>query len=267
MGTARGGAHGENLQQQYLNLPAGSPGYEVAQEYAGNLDGFIAAVTTRYFSVTTAAVRMYDTNHLILGVKAEGQEIQPQVIESAVPYVNVFSVEDYTLTAGFAQAVDQIWPYYLPVEPNLANMESYFNGPMMIGEYAFIAPGPQDPNTDPGIYYISAYEQARANPLLQLPGPVVRGRALVGRRRMVPVHRPAGQRPHSQRREQRLRPDQHRGSTVSGSDGGGLAHALDPGRPAHQSGPTCDSWAEGNRVAWSQRHHAGFAHLSGYHHR
>ena len=78
--------------------------------------------------MTTAAVRMYDTNHLILGVKAEGQEIQPQVIASAVPYVNVFSVEDYTLPPGFAQAVDRVWPYYLPVEPNLANMESYFSG-------------------------------------------------------------------------------------------------------------------------------------------
>ena len=33
---------------------------------------------------------------------------------------------------------------------------------MMIGEYAFIAPGPQDPNTDPGIYYVSANQQARA---------------------------------------------------------------------------------------------------------
>ena len=40
--------NGEDLQQAYLQLPAGSPGLAVAQWYAGNLNGFITAVTTRY---------------------------------------------------------------------------------------------------------------------------------------------------------------------------------------------------------------------------
>ena len=114
---------------------------------------------------------MYDTNHLILGVKAEGQEIQPQLLEAAQGYVNVFSVEDYSLRDGFAQVVDRIWPQYLPVEPNLANMEQYFNGPMMIGEYSFIAPG-VDPNTVPGIYYVSTSQQARANDYANFVAPL-----------------------------------------------------------------------------------------------
>ena len=34
--------------------------------------------------------------------------------------------------------------------------------PIMIGEYSFIGTGPQDPNTDPGIYYVSSDQAARA---------------------------------------------------------------------------------------------------------
>jgi hypothetical protein len=244
-GPPGAGPDGENLQQAYLNLPAGSPGLAVAQEYAGNLNGFIAAVTTRYFSVTTAAVRMYDTNHLILGVKAEGQEIQPQVIQSAVPYVNVFSVEDYNLTAGFAQLVDQIWPYYLPVEPNLADMESYFNGPMMIGEYAFIAPGPQDPNTDPGIYYISANQQARATDYANFLAPLYEDAPwLVGDEWFQYTDQPAnGRVPNGENNDFGLVniEDQPYPEVTTGTS---LLHSILPDRLV-QSGPTCDSWAEG----------------------
>jgi hypothetical protein len=154
--------NGETLLQEYLDLPAGSPGLAVAEQYQGNPAGFLYAVATRYFSVTTAAIRTYDTHHLILGVKAEGQEIQPQLLEAASPYVNVFSVEDYVLQPGYAQAVVDAWPYYLPVEPNLADFYQYVKKPIMIGEYSFIGAGPQDPNTVPGIYYVSPNQQARA---------------------------------------------------------------------------------------------------------
>ncbi len=236
---------GENLQQAYLQLPAGSPGLAVAQEYAGNLNGFISAVTTRYFSVTTAAVRMYDTNHLILGVKAEGQEIQPQVIESAVPYVNVFSVEDYTLPPGIAQAVDKVWPYYLPVEPNLANMASYFNGPMMIGEYAFIAPGPQDPNTDPGIYYVSANQQARATDYANFLAPLYEDAPwLVGDEWFQYTDQPAnGRVPNGENNDFGLVniDDQPYPEVTTAAS---LMHSILPDRLV-QSGPTCDSWANG----------------------
>jgi Putative Ig domain len=152
----------ETVLQEYLDLPAGSPGLAVAEQYQGNPAGFLYALATRYFSVTTAAIRMYDTHHLILGVKAEGQEIQPQLLEAASPYVDVFSVEDYVLQPLFAQAVDIAWPYYLPVESNLADFYQYVHRPIMIGEYSFISAGPQDPNTVPGIYYVSPNQQARA---------------------------------------------------------------------------------------------------------
>ena len=40
----------------YLALPAGSPGRAVAEQYAGNPSGFLYALAQQYFSVTTAAI-------------------------------------------------------------------------------------------------------------------------------------------------------------------------------------------------------------------
>ena len=94
-----GSQNGQTLLQVYSNLPAGSPGLAVAQQYAGDPAGFLYTLATRYFSVTTAAIRQYDTHHLILGVKAEGQEIQPQLLEAASHFVDVFSIEDYAVEA------------------------------------------------------------------------------------------------------------------------------------------------------------------------
>ena len=148
--------------QQYLQLPAGSPGLAVAEQYVGNPSGFLTALATRYFSVTTAAVHMYDTNHLILGVKAEGSEIEPNLIKAAAPYVNVFSIEDYSLLTNFDQAVDAYWPAYLPQQQNLADLEAVANIPLMIGEYSFMS-NSSDPNTRPGIYETASSQQQRAN--------------------------------------------------------------------------------------------------------
>ena len=165
LGNDNNGDFLETALQQYLQLPAGSPGLVVAQQYAGNPSGFLTALATRYFSVTTAAVRMYDSNHLILGVKAEGQEIEPQLLEAAAPYVNVFSIEDYMLAPGFDQAVTNTWPAYLPVQQNLADLEAIANVPLMIGEYSFSSTvnSSGDPDTQPSIYETASSQQQRAS--------------------------------------------------------------------------------------------------------
>jgi hypothetical protein len=154
----------------YLSLPAGSPGQVEAEEYDNppNPSGFVLALADRYFSVTTAAVRMYDTHHLILGVKAEGQEIEPNVLEAAAANgVNVFSIEDYVLWPGFDQAAQRFGTNegdpYLAVEPNLADFAADFNGPMMIGEYSFMAYQPQTPDTLPGIYEVAPNQAGRTS--------------------------------------------------------------------------------------------------------
>ena len=64
--------------------------------------------------MTTAAIHMYDSNHLILGVKAEAQEIEPELIKAAAPYVNVFSIEDYLLQDGHGSGRWMGLLHYLP---------------------------------------------------------------------------------------------------------------------------------------------------------
>ncbi len=154
----------------YLNLPAGSPGQIEAEQYDNppNPSGFLLALADHYFQVTTAAVRMYDTHHLILGVKAEGQEIEPNLLEAAAANgVNVFSIEDYVLWPGFDQAAQKFGTNegdpYLAVAPNLADFAADFNGPFMIGEYSFMAYQPQTPDTLPGIYEVAPNQTARTS--------------------------------------------------------------------------------------------------------
>ncbi len=153
----------ENTElQDYLELPPGSPGLAVAQQYAGRPDEFLYALATRYFQVTTAAIRLYDPHHLILGVKAEGQYIQPQLLEAASHYVNVFSIDDYTLQPGYAQGIHALWRQYLPVTANFANFEKYAKIPIMVAEYSFTGETPQTPDTIPGVYAIYPTQAARA---------------------------------------------------------------------------------------------------------
>lgn len=148
--------------QDYLELPPGSPGLAVAQQYIGHPQGFLYALATRYFQVTTAAIRMYDPHHLILGVKAEGQYVQRQVLAAASHYINVFSLDDYTLQPGFAKGIHALWPQYLPVTSNFADFEQYAHIPIMVAEYSFVGETPQTPDTVPGVYAVYPDQDARA---------------------------------------------------------------------------------------------------------
>ena len=147
--------------QDYLALPAGSPGLAVAQQYVGRPAAFLYALATRYFQVTTAAIRMYDAHHLILGVKAEGQYIYPQLLEAASHYVNVFSIDDYALQPGYAAIIQNLWGY-LPVTPTLGAFEKYAKVPLMVGEYSFIGATSQTPDTVPGVYATFPTQKDRA---------------------------------------------------------------------------------------------------------
>ena len=91
----------------YLALPTGSPGLTVAMRYRHNPNGFVRALATRYFSVTTAAIHHYDPHHLILGVKAPAQLIQPELLKVARHYVDVFSIDDYSLIPGLEHRADR----------------------------------------------------------------------------------------------------------------------------------------------------------------
>ncbi len=230
--------------QDYLDLPVGSPGLAVAEQYIGNPDGFLTALATHYFQVTTAAIRMYDPNHLILGVKAEGQYIQPELLEAASHYVNVFSIDDYALMPGFAQIIDEIWPEYLPVTPTYSNFEKYLNGtPIMVAEYSFIASTPQTPDTVPGTLAVAPTQQARAAAYTNFIWPLYEDAPwVVGDEWFELVDEPAGGRFDGENNNFGVVnvDDQPYQDLVTQLE---IMHSIAPDR-TYQTGPTCDSWAD-----------------------
>ena len=240
------GPNGSDLDtqlQHYLALPAGSPGLAVAQQYVGNPNGFVYALATRYFQVTTAAVRMYDTHHLILGVKAEGQEIQPQLLEAARPYVDVFSIDDYQLMPGFAQIIDRIWPQYLPVTATFNNFEKYVKRPIMVAEYSFIANTPQTPDTVPGVYAVYPDQTTRAAAYTDYIAPLYEYSPwVVGDEWFEYVDEPQGGRFDGENNnfgvvDVENQPYQDLVTQME------IMHSIAPDRVG-QTGPSCDSWAD-----------------------
>ena len=239
------GPNGGDSQTQldhYLALPAGSPGLAVAQQYVGNPNGFVYALATRYFQVTTAAVRAYDPHHLILGVKAEGQEIQPELLEAASAYVDVFSIDDYQLMPGFAQIIDYIWPQYLPVTATFNNFEKYVKRPIMVAEYSFIGRTPQTPDTVPGVYAVYPDQPTRAAAYTDYIAPLYEFSPwVVGDEWFEYVDEPQGGRFDGENDnfgvvDVQNQPYQDLVTRMS------ILHSIAPDRLV-QSGPSCDSWS------------------------
>jgi hypothetical protein len=240
------GSDSETQLAHYLALPAGSPGLAEAQKYVGNPNGFVYALAHRYFSVTTAAIRKYDTHHLILGVKAEAQEIQPQLLEAAAPYVNVFSIDDYSLKPGFAQAIDKVWPQYLPVTATFSNFEQYVKRPIMVGEYSFIADTPQTPDTVPGVYDVFADQQDRATAYADYIAPLYEDSPwVVGDEWFEYVDEPEGGRFDGENNnfgvvDVENQPYQDLAKQME------ILHSIAPDRLV-QTGSFCDSWAHSSK--------------------
>jgi hypothetical protein len=151
-----------NVLDDYLALPVGSPGRKVADQYVGRPNQFLSALATRYFAVTTAAIHRYDRHHLILGVKAPSQLIQPELLKAARPYVDVFSIDDYALIPGLEAAIQQADPSYIEPKPDLSNIEALIAKPLMIGEYGFRAADSGLPNTWPPIFPVYPTQIQRA---------------------------------------------------------------------------------------------------------
>jgi hypothetical protein len=237
-----GGTDLRPVLDTYLALPAGSPGHAMAEQYVGNPNGFVYALATRYFQVTTAAIRMYDTHHLILGVKATSQEIQPQLLEAASPYVDVFSIDDYALTPGLAKDIDEAFPQYLPLTPTLANLEKYVQRPIMVAEYSFRAATPQTPDTVPGLYATYPTQQARAAAYTNYIAPLyLHAPWVVGDEWFEYVDEPQGGRFDGENNNFGVVDveDQPYQDLVTQME---ILHSMAPDRVA-QSGPACDSWA------------------------
>ncbi|HLK91363.1 MAG TPA: hypothetical protein VKZ18_15805 [Polyangia bacterium] len=151
------------LLDGYLALPPGAPGRTVAERYAGNPDGFLRALAARYFRVTTTAVRAQDPNHLILGTKLIAQITPRVVLHAARRYVDVLTVDDYTLLPGLDQLVAQLWGPFARRSPTLSAFHAATGLPVMVTEYSFRAADSGLPNTWPPIYPTFATQQERAD--------------------------------------------------------------------------------------------------------
>jgi hypothetical protein len=154
----RGTGH---LLDDYLALPAGSPGRTVADRYVGDPMGFLEAVATRYFRVTSDAIHAEDPHHLILGVKQITQLTAPALLEAAAPYVDVFSIDDYTLVGDLDTRIHATWPFYLSHDPTLRNLYDVLHKPLLVMEYSFRAADAGVPNSFPPVYPTYADQTAR----------------------------------------------------------------------------------------------------------
>jgi hypothetical protein len=153
----------DQLLDQYLALPVGSPGRTVADAHADDPRGFLRALATRYFRVTTTAIHAQDPNHLILGIKQITQLTPPEVLEAARPYVDVFSVDDYDLIPGLEQLIHDAQPMYLPRDPSFTAIHDIVRRPIMVMEYSFRAADAGVPNSYPPIFPTLATQADRAD--------------------------------------------------------------------------------------------------------
>lgn len=145
----------------YLALPAGSPGLAVAESFRGDPDGFLFALANRYFEVTTEALREADPNHLILGVRASTIATPPQVIQAAGPWIDVFSVNHYDLPPVTDTVIYGMFDS-TPIDGWLYRWHELSGLPLMITEFTYRSRESDVPNSYPPIYYTFDTQAERA---------------------------------------------------------------------------------------------------------
>ena len=180
------------LLADYLALPAGSPGRAVAERYAQTPTRFLRALADRYFSVTTRAIRAVDPHHLILGVKMVAQLTPIEVLQAARRYVDVFSIDDYTLVPGLDDYLQKTWGPFVPVDPTLAAQYAVLRRPIIIGEYSFRAADAGVPNSWPPIFPTYATQADRAAAYRSFVEPLYGAPWIVGDDWFEYVDEPAG---------------------------------------------------------------------------
>lgn len=151
------------LQEDYLALPEGAPGRAVAETFGDDASAFLAALASRYFEVTTSAVRAVDPNHLLLGVRAVSVLTPPEVPRAAAPWLDVFSVNNYVFLPGLAFVIEDQFGPQMAADDMLAAYAEATGLPLMITEFSFRAMDSGLPNSYPPIYPRLATQAERAD--------------------------------------------------------------------------------------------------------
>jgi hypothetical protein len=121
----------------YLQLPENDPGHQAALAWLQARHGqqatvkditdqdkkdFLALITDRYYGIVARAIKKYDPNHLFLGSRFHGEELNyPEVIKASGAYVDVLAVNYY-----------RAWT---PSQEKLAMWSSESGRPILITEW------------------------------------------------------------------------------------------------------------------------------------
>jgi len=144
----------------YLNLPAGSPGREKAEDFVkihGHDSGaFLGEVAERYFNVAAAAIKRYDPNHLNLGLRGAnfgdasaiptlGFRRLQAVLKIQAKYVDVLDWHGYLDSPdGRYCGIPLSGQVFKGV---LEELHSATQKPILVGEFSFAAKDSGLPNT------------------------------------------------------------------------------------------------------------------------
>ena len=145
------------------SLGQGTPAQSEAKEE------FLLEAATRYYEVTTAAVRYYDPNHLVLGERLQAQLTHDEVLRASAPFVDVVSVNRYRLNAPAQITVrladELLFGTHLFVEGYgwFEQFHDLTGRPIMHTEFGYRALDSGMPNTWPPIYPTLLTQACRAD--------------------------------------------------------------------------------------------------------
>lgn len=145
----------------YLALPVGAPGRAVAETFRGDPDGFLFALASRYYEVTSTALRNADPNHMILGVRASTIATPPEVLQAAGPWIDVFSINHYDLPRVTDTVIYGMFDS-TPIDGWLYLWHELSGLPLMITEFTYRSRESDVPNSYPPIYYTFDTQAERA---------------------------------------------------------------------------------------------------------
>jgi agarase len=129
---------------------------------------------------------------LILGVKMITQLAPREVLEAATPYVDVFSVDDYSLLPGLEDQIQQTWGPFVTRDATLSEFYAVVRRPLMVMEYSFRAADAGVPNSWPPIFPTFATQQERADAYEQYVRTLYTAPWIIGDHWFEYVDEPAG---------------------------------------------------------------------------
>lgn len=127
---------------------------------------FLTQAADRYYSVTSAAIRKHDPNHLILGSREVSIFAPIEVYRAAAPHVDVISINNYVFLDIVRDTVLAISGAPNP-DHGFAELHEEIDAPILIGEFGFRAEDSGLPNSWPPIYPTLKTQEERAAAYVQ----------------------------------------------------------------------------------------------------